>query len=193
MGLSSRLRRALESLTDPASWRIRDRSLRAPSLVRAGDIAFAAGRTREGLIFYGRAIDAYLQAGLRRKAEAICYRIIEIEPRVIRTRYTLAVIAVGRNDLGRASQRIADYMKAVATSRAERLSVPSLVEMASTTANPGIRRLVATALVEAGRPELADDVLLGTAAPAETTSWTRAVRAAMKRPADVDLAALTAS
>lgn len=191
MGFTSRLWHALAKLVDPASWRFRDRSLRAPSLVRAGDLAFEAGRTRECLVFYGRAIDAYLEAGLRRKAEAICRRVIEIEPGVIRTRYTLAVIAVGRNDPGQASRRIEDYMGAVVRSHAERLAVPSLVEMASATANRDIRGMVAAALDEAGRPDLADAVSRGTAAPAATTSWTRAVGAALKRPSDVDLAALT--
>lgn len=188
-----RLWRALTTLLDPVWWRIRDRSLPVSSLVRAGELALEAGRLREGLVFYGRAIDVCLEAGLRRKAESICRRVIEIEPGVIRTRYTLAVIAVGRNDPGRASERIAEYMSVVVRSHAEHLAVPSLVEMASATANPAIRRLVATALTTAGRPDLAEGVLQGTAAPAAATSWTRAVGAAMKRPADVDLRALTTS
>lgn len=162
-------------------------------LVRAGEIARQGGRRQEALGFYGRAIDSCLQAGLTRKAERLCRQVIDMEPRVIRTRYTLTAIAVGRDDLREARKRLTDYMVAVALSNAEPMAVPPLLELASSTANPVIRDLIAEALRRTGRPDLAEGVELGRAARAGRTDWSRAVGAALKRPGDVDMDALTDS
>ncbi|MBW3554192.1 MAG: hypothetical protein KY466_11805 [Gemmatimonadetes bacterium] len=160
-------------------------------LVRAGEIARQDGRRQDALGFYGRAIDSCLQAGLTRRAESLCRHVIDMEPRVIRTRYTLTAIAVGRDDLRNARKRLTEYMVAVGLSNAEPMAVPPLLELASSTAHPVIRDLIAEALRRAGRPDLAEGVEHGRAARAGRTDWSRAVGAALKRPGDVDMDALT--
>lgn len=162
-------------------------------LVRAGDIAREGGRRQEALGFYGRAIDAYLEAGLPRQAEALCRRVIELEPKVIRTRYTLTMIAIARGDVREARRRLADYMAAVTLAKAEGVAVPPLLEMAASTANPTLRAVIAEALRRAGRPDLGDGVEGGTAAPAGQPSGARALGAALKRPAEIDVDALSVS
>lgn len=166
------------------TWRSSEPALRASTSVRAGDIALEAGRTREALTLYGRGIDSYLEADLHRKAEEVCRRIIEIDPGVIRTRYTLAVLAIGRNDVREAERRIRAYMQTVTGSRAEEMAVPSLLEMAAATVDPAIWRMLTDALREAGRPDLAERVRADDPAP-RSESWTRAVHSAMKSPLDL--------
>ena len=158
----------------------------AAILLRAAEIAREAGQRYEALGFYGRAIDACLRAGLTRKAEALCKHVIEMEPEVIRSRYTLAAIAVARNDVKGARKRLTDYMDAVGSSKAEHMAVPPLLELAGSTANPAMRDLVAGALRRAGRPDLADAVEHGTGATAGRSDWSRAVGAALKGPGDLD-------
>ena len=155
-------------------------------LVRAGEIAREGGRRQEALTFYGRAIDCCLEAGRTRQAEALCRRVIEIEPKVIRTRYTLTAIAVARDDVRNARKRLTEYMVAVALSKAEPVAVPHLIELAGTTANPLVRDLLAEALRRADRPDLAEGVERGTAAAAGSTDPRRDVRAALKGPVDLD-------
>lgn len=161
----------------------------ASALIRAAEIALEAGETREALALYGRALDAYLRSGDRRKAERTCRLMIRIEPRVIRTRYTLAAIAVGRNDERRARARISDYMTAVAAAGAQDIAVPSLMELAGATANPAMRQLIAGALRRAARADLAEAIRAGTAAPPVADSWSRAVSAATTRRGTVAVVA----
>lgn len=164
----------------------------AGNLLHAAEIARSGGHRSETLTLYGRAIDAYLEAGLDWEAEQVCRRLIEVEPEVIRTRYTLAMLAVGRDDLKAARTRLGDYIAAVMRAQAAGMAVSSLLEMAAATANPAMRRLIAECLREVGVPEIAYRVQHGTAAPASATSWARAVGGALKRPTDVDVGALTA-
>lgn len=196
MGYFGRLLRRIQTRlqrTAPAPGRGADSAFAAASLVRAGEIALEAGETREALTLFGRAVDAYLPAREWRKAETLCRLMIRIEPRVIRTRYTLAAIAVGRNDARGARVRIGDYMGAVKEAKSEHLAVPSLLGLASATANPKVRQLIAEALLQAERAELAHQVRTGSAAPAAATSWTRAASAAATPPGEVDLQALLPS
>lgn len=165
----------------------------AATLLRAAEIAGEAGQTRQALIFYGRALDGYLEAGDRRKAERICRIMLQLDPAVIRTRYTLAAIAAGRNRVRQARVRLARYMAAVQAAGAEHLAVPSLVELASVTRNARIRHLIAGALEEVARPDLARAIREGAAAPSSGDPWSRAVTAALTRPEQVDLTALVTS
>lgn len=170
-----------------------DAAVTAAGLVRAGDIARDARQRHEALVFYGRAIDAYLAAGRHRDAESVCRGIIAMEPEVIRTRYTLTAIAVGRGKVRQTRERLSDYMDAVTRSQAAAQAVPSLLELAAATSDSAVRRLIADALTEAGRPDLGEQVAAGTAATPTTPGWDQAVHAAFTRPDEVDVEALTAS
>lgn len=155
------------------------------TLLRAAEMARESGRSAEALTFYGRAVDAYIEAGLTSRAERVCMRIIDMEPKVIRTRYTLAAISVSRGNVTEVSSRLADYMAVVTLAKAENMAVPSLLELADTCANGRIRLLVAEALRRAGRPDLADGVEFGTVAPPNESSSERALKAALKGPEDL--------
>lgn len=152
------------------------------TLVMAGEIAEESGRPAEALTFYGRAVDVYLEAGFTDRAEALCVRMIEMQPRVIRTRYTLAAISVARGNVKEVRRRLADYMAAVILANAERIAVPSLLELAGSSANSKIRLLLAEALRRAGRADLGDGVEFGEAAPASRSSSERALGAALTPP-----------
>jgi hypothetical protein len=189
--LLDRIKRSRLFLALNARWTGRHPLLGPEGLVSAGDMARAANEGHEALSLYGRAIDGYLAADLTHEAESVCRRIIEMEPYVIRTRYTLAAIAVARQSVTEARDRISDYMAAVARANAEEQAVRALLELASATAHPAIRHAIADALRAAGRPDYGEGVERGTAAAAVSPTWDRAIRAALTRPGDVDLAALT--
>lgn len=157
------------------------------ALVQAADEARNADNRTDALHLYGRAIDAYLQEGQIGAAEIVCERLMAVEPKVVRTRCTLAMIAIGHEDVDAAIGRIDDYFSAVARSQGAPAALPSLLEMAAATDNPAVRRAIASAIRRAGQPRLAVGVEVGEAAPAEETSWSRAVAGALKRPDEVDV------
>lgn len=163
-------------------------------LLRAGDIARAGGERRKALRLYGRAIDAFLRAGLPHDAELVCRRVLDLDPDVVRARYTLTAIAVGRGRVGLARERLADYVEAVTRAQAPEVAVPPLLELASATSHPALRRAIASAVREVGRFDYAERVErpAPAAAPAAPSDWERAMRAATKRPGQVDVEALTA-
>jgi predicted Zn-dependent protease len=202
MATWSRLTRVLADGLDRVVEGVRSFLLRPPagnadvmiatSLVRAAEIAAESGRRSEALAFYGRAIDAYLKAGLTHQAEAVCRTIIATEPDVLRTRYTLAAIAVGRGRARQAAARLADYMAAVERVQAAAQAIPSLLDLAAATSDPGLRDVLGKALNDAGRPDLGQQVILGVAATPDHAGWDRAVLAAVTKPEEVDVEALTA-
>lgn len=156
---------------------------RAAAYARAADAARDAGDRERALKLYGGAVDLYLEAGQGRAAEVICRRLIELEPGVVRARYTLAAISLGRGDVDEAGERLREYADAALVAGRVDHAVPALVRLAGATDHPELRGHVASGLRSLGRQDLANRVESGDAAPPPTgTHWSLAVAAASEPP-----------
>jgi hypothetical protein len=128
-------------------------------------------------------VDLYLTAGQGRAAEVMCRRLIQMEPEVVRARYTLAAISLGRGDVAEAEQRLSEYAAAAREAGKLEYAVPALVRLAGATDDPTLREHVASALRVVGREELAERVRSGEAAPPpQGTVWSLAIAAASEPP-----------
>lgn len=183
--------RRIQQLTEKAA--AASPRYRGSLYARAGDMTRELGEaTRaDALRLYGKSIDAYLEAGRGRAAELICERVIEAYPDVVRTRCTLALIAIGQRDMERARRRISDYVARVVPEESREPAIATLLQMASVTDEPEARQEIARGLETIERPELAERVLDQRAAFASGTSWSRAVSAALRRPDEVDVQGLS--
>lgn len=157
---------------------------------RAAEAARRAGDVDEALRLYGRAINAYLQAGRGRPAELICEKAVKLYPPVVRARYTLALIALGHGDREAALRRVREYAMAALAIDRPQMTVPGLLQLAALAPDTELRRTIAGALRQVEQGVLADRVERGSAAPFEGLSWSRAVAAALKRPDEVDVTVL---
>lgn len=186
-----RASRRIEQLTEKAI--TASPRYRGSLYARAGDVARDRGEKgrSEALRWYGKSVDAYLEAGRGRAAEVICERILAQYPEVLRARCTLALIAVGHGDTAVACRRIADYVAAVRREKSRDAAVAALLQMASVTNQAEPRLEIARGLEKLAEPELARRLIEGRAAVATGTSWSRALAAALRRPDEVDVEALT--
>lgn len=144
----------IEKCADPA-----DVTTLARLWNRLGTMAESEGDP-EALACFGRAIDAYLEAGYFDAAAAMCRRLIRLHPEVVRARCTLAFLSIGRRHLGDAVQEITEYTMASKRTGTERLAVSRLRMMGEATADPGVRRRIAGALAELGDEEGRDEMLV---------------------------------
>ncbi len=135
---------------------------------RAGDLCANAGDRGRALRYYGGAIDAFLDVGYYDSAAAVCRRVIELSPRVVRARGTLAFLALGEGlqylpFQGRLEENarlaIAEYVEAAKKGGVEHLAVKRLAIMAEVTDNPQAREMIGSYLLELGDAEIADRVL----------------------------------
>lgn len=135
---------------------------------RIGELWLEAGDVSQALHYFGSALDAFLEVGYYDNAAALCRRIIEVSPNVVRARGTLAFLALGEGlqhgpfegQLEEyARQPLADYVDAARRAGVEQLAVKRLAIMAEVTDNAGIREMIGGYLLELGDPETADRVL----------------------------------
>jgi len=107
---------------------------------------------------FGKAVDAYLEAGYFDAAAAMCHRMIRLHPEVVRARCTLAFLSIGRRDLGDAIQEITEYTMASKRTGTERYAIPRLRLMAEATSDSSVLGRIASALAELGDAEGRDEV-----------------------------------
>jgi len=142
------------------------RDYQATILARAADRCLSHGDEQRALVYFGRAIDAYLEFGYFDVAAALCRRVIELFPQVVRTRCTLAFLSLGRGlphlpftDLLQDARReIGDYVHAARRAGLEDLAAERLFLMSDATDSPEISELIGECLLELGSSERADYV-----------------------------------
>lgn len=130
----------------------------AHDLSRAGDLCLGAGQRERALGYYGRAIDASLRARRYNAAAGLCRKLLRVAPGAVRTRCTLAWLALGRGDIEETRREVGGYVDAAAGEDQRRLAALHLHMMAETTRVPEIRRLLAGYLETLGRVETAADI-----------------------------------
>ncbi|HUH12341.1 MAG TPA: hypothetical protein VMK65_04495, partial [Longimicrobiales bacterium] len=100
----------------------------------------------------------YLGAGLYDPALAICRKIVQLTPEVVRARCTLAWLALSRGLFQEARERVADYGHAAARAGRGRLARGHLRMMAEVAESEEVLEAVAEALLELGDVKGADRV-----------------------------------
>jgi hypothetical protein len=120
---------------------------------RAGDLCVAAGERERAQGYYGRAIDALLEAGALESAASMCRKLIRLSPEVVRAHCTLAFLSVRDGRMDDAARAIADYVAATRRTRTEDFAVPRLRMLGDCVPDPAIRRQVAAALRDLRDPD----------------------------------------
>jgi tetratricopeptide (TPR) repeat protein len=153
---AQRLERELQSLEQQA--RTASPGYETQFLNRAGNLCVEAGEPKRALGFYGRAIDAYLESGRFSAAEVVCKKVLEIAPNAVRTRCTLAWLAIGKGYRAGADQDIAEYVNAAKRAGQEALAARQLHMMAEAAVSPELRERLAEHLLDLGEAADADRV-----------------------------------
>jgi PAS domain S-box-containing protein len=166
-----------------------DEVLASDALVTAGELCVQAGQRERALRYFGRAIDGFLEAGLDDEAEAICGRILEIAPSVVRARRTLALLAIGRRDVADAVAKVGEYVRAAMEARQTEVAIRQLRTMAAISREPDLRAFVLRELVQVGGggPDLAREPAPVPGGPISSEADQRALilRAALAPPTDL--------
>lgn len=168
----------------------------AALLARAGDLCLDAGRRQRALGYYGRAIDSYLSAARYDAAAAVCRKVLRIAPRAVRTRATLAWLAIGRGVHTQARREIEDYARAAVRAGEETRAARQLALMAQATRDPDLRRVLAELLARAGATSDAEQILRDLASGRDARTlpspeqqervWEQVLRAALMGPRELD-------
>ena len=187
LDLAATLQEIEAQARDESSW-----PLRARAMNRAGDLCAAAGERDLAKRYYGRAIDAYLEAARFDQAAAMCRKLIRYAPDVVRARCTLAFIAVGRGSPAEAAREIGDYVRATREAGLQKYAIPRLVLLAGATTDPAMRTEIGHALVELGAIEAGRRIIehptpdpATVHPPDQEEEWRRLLRAAVIGPQDL--------
>ncbi len=128
-------------------------------LSRAGDQCIQAGRLRQGLQYYGRAINTYLEADLYAAARAVCRKLLRVAPRAVRPWSTLAWISIRGDLLGDAERELQEYVEAAIRAAQEPTAAIHLRLMADATPAPELRERIAHQLMVLGDSQSAEALL----------------------------------
>jgi hypothetical protein len=169
---------------------------RALFLGRAGDLCLGAGQRARALGFYGRSIDGYLSGAHYDAAASVCRKVLRISPRAVRTRATLAWLAVGKGLHGNARREIDDYVRAAVRAGEERRASRQLALMAQATLDPDLRRVLAEHLARTGAVRDAERIMRELAAGRDARTlpsleqqeklWEQVLHAALMGPQELD-------
>jgi len=133
----------------------------APFFNAAGDLCLEAGLRDRALEYYGRAIDAYLNAERWEAAAAICRKILRISPEAVRARCTLAWLAIGKGFVAEATEHLSDYVEAARRAGRTEYAANQLRRMGEVSDNGSLRLVLAEQLLTLGA-DRASDYLFGT-------------------------------
>lgn len=125
---------------------------------RAGDLHARTGNRARALQSYGQAIDYYLETGYFDAAAAMCRKVIDFEPTVVRARCTLAFLSLGKGLVDDAEHEIEEYVRAARTAGQEALAVERIRLMAEATDDQEIRLILGEHLVDLGDPLTANEI-----------------------------------
>jgi len=163
---------------------------------RAGDLCLAAKRIQRALMYYGRAVDAYLKAGYTGPAAAMCRKILRSSPEAVRAHCTLACLAVHGKHFVEVESEVRSFVEASRRTRTERLTIPRLRLLAEAVDDAEIKRWLAAQLHELGDELGARRVLVSIDTPSSgeepigrsgkcPVEWEKLVRAAAADPDDL--------
>ena len=150
---------------------------------------------QRALIYYGRAVDAYLKAGYTGPAAAMCRKILRSSPEAVRAHCTLACLAAHGKHFLEVESEVLSFVAASRRTRTERLTIPRLRLLAEAVEDPEVKRWLAAQLHELGDELGGRRVLASIDAPREEeligrtgkcpVEWEKLVRAAAADPDDL--------
>jgi hypothetical protein len=156
---------------------------------RAGDLCVEGGVLHRALVYYGRAVDAYLEAGYTGPAAAMCRKILRNSPEAVRAHCTLACLAAHGHHFEEVESEVRRFVELSRRTRTERLTIPRLRLMAEAVKDPAVKRWLAAQLHELGDELGGRRVLASIDAPRDdtpaeraATQWEKLVRAAAADP-----------
>ena len=113
---------------------------------RAGDLCAAEGLVRRALVYYGRAVDAYLEAGYLGPAAAMCRKILRHSPEAVRAHCTLACLAAHGQHVREVKAEIRHLVEASRRTRTERLTIARLRLLADAVEDREVKQYIAAQL-----------------------------------------------
>ncbi len=103
---------------------------RGTPLNKAGDFALRDGDRTRALLYYGRAIDAFLEDEQREAARGVANKLIRVHPEAVRTLCTLVWLDLGSRHMATALLHLRDYIDAVIRVKMQPLAGDQLFDMA---------------------------------------------------------------
>jgi len=168
----------------------------APFYNAAGDLCATVEDEARAMEYYGRAVDAYLNAERWESAAAMCRKILRSQPTSVRARCTLSWLAIGKGFVADAQTQIMDYAEAAYLFGRESLAASQLRRMGEVAVAAPLRVTLAERLLTLGA-ERAADQLFGAIfreqnfgrRNAGEVNWTQIRTAALLGPRELDAAA----
>jgi hypothetical protein len=126
---------------------------RAILLKRAGDLCASMGEGRRALVWYGRAVDQYLELRDTAAAGLICRMILYVHPEAVRARCTLCWIDIAAGRHEQAATRIWEYAEAAGKAGQQQLAAQQLGWMFDAAGEGPLRERIVFALLRLGEDE----------------------------------------
>ena len=180
---------ALESKAETVSMPGAD----APFYNAAGDLCAGVEDEVRAMEYYGRAVDAYLNAERWESAAAMCRKILRSQPTSVRARCTLSWLAIGKGFVADAQTQVMDYAEAAYIFGRETLAASQLRRMGEVAIAPPLRVTLAEQLLTLGAERAADQLFgaiyreqnFGRRVSGEV-NWSHIRTAALLGPKDLD-------
>ncbi len=165
----------------------------APFYNAAGDLCAVVEDELRAMEYYGRAVDAYLNAERWEAAAAMCRKILRSQPASVRARCTLSWLAIGKGFVTDAQAQITDYAEAAYLFGRESLAASQLRRMGEVVIAAPLRVTLAEQLLTLGADRAADQLFgaiyrdqnFGRRNAGEV-SWSQIRSAALLGPRDLD-------
>jgi tetratricopeptide (TPR) repeat protein len=123
------------------------------------DLYAEYGRKVDAIRWYGQSIDAYLYAGFAEAAIAMCRKVIQFEPRVVRARATLAMLYLARSDEEKADEEIRMYVGITRERGVDvQLTCERLRACADLTGSIELKTRIADAIADFGAAEMSQEI-----------------------------------
>jgi tetratricopeptide (TPR) repeat protein len=121
-------------------------------LNRAGDLCLKEGDHERALVYYGRAIDTFLEDGQPEAARGVANKIIRIHPEAVRTLCTLTWLDLAAGHIATALIHLGEYKESALRAHREALTADQILEMARLPAQREFIDAAADALDQLGFP-----------------------------------------
>ena len=122
-------------------------------LKRAGDLCASMGEGRRALVWYGRAVDQYLELRDTAAAGLICRMILHVHPDAVRARCTLCWIDIAAGRHEQAARRIWEYAEAAGKAEQQQIAAQQLGAMFDAAGEGPLRERIVFALLRLGEGE----------------------------------------
>lgn len=128
----------------------------APFFNAAGDICLGVHDEIRALEYFGKAVDAYLNAERWEAAAAMCRKIMRTEPHAVRPRCTLSWLAIGKGFDADAQTQVTDYAETAYRAGRELLAANQIRRMGEVAVSTTVRMTLAEQLLSLGADRASD-------------------------------------